>query len=284
MRKNTKRIDPRYFLNEQEEVEYGREGSGKFNHLDAYGVVDLRPIYKALPDWVKQRYEKYVQQPQDEKIIGDLNTPEMVFKFELRANLFGRDGVRHPDDPLEKSGQLIGQSGGVGSKVADKRSLISAINNFVGKYVSGFDATPYVSDASEEPMQKFRPREEPKYQVSPASPMKESMDKFKKFLNENEQLEDKDKFMRQVIGIPMITNPRYSAINMKEQLDEWWDAYGNESELQKWVAMLRDPYYLKLVEKQNEPNFKGTASGFELYSGMDGIKEGIEAWIRSKVG
>ena len=47
-------------------------------------------------------------------------------------------------------------------------------------------------------------------------------------LDENQQLEDKDKFMRQVIGIPMITNPRFSAINMKEQLDEWWDAYGNE--------------------------------------------------------
>ena len=59
---------------------------------------------------------------------------------------------------------------------------------------------------------------------------------------------ENEKYILRVIGIPIIVSPRFSAINMKEWLDDQWSAHEDKSELQKWIAALSDEYYLTLVE------------------------------------
>jgi len=186
-RKNVKRIDPRYFLNEQGDTEYGAYTSGKHKMQSTYGIVDLRQAYDALPDGVKQRYEAYVQQPENEKVIGDLTTPEMVFKWELRTFLFGRDGARHSDDPMSETGRMMGISGAQGQEIVDKDTLIKVVNRAMARKGVEFDVAPFVSDASEAPGAKFQDPDDQKYQVSSASPLKETTDilnNFKNFLTE----------------------------------------------------------------------------------------------------
>ena len=92
---------------------------------------------------------------------------------------------------------------------------------------------------------------------------------------------ENEKYILRVIGIPIIVSPRFSAINMKERLDDQWSAHEDKSELQKWIAALSDEYYLTLVEDRNRENFMGSARGFERESGMDGIRKGIKDWILS---
>tara|TARA_R110002020_G_scaffold292103_1_gene507479 strand:+ start:17 stop:595 length:579 start_codon:yes stop_codon:yes gene_type:complete len=188
-RKNVKRINPRYFLNEK--MEYGRNKGGKYGMEDVFGVVDLRQLYGALPEETKQEYLEYAERPADDKPIGDLSTPEEVFKWSLRANLFGRDGARlETQDPVKNSSTMIAKSGGVGGRIADKRSLISAIERFMnGVGARGVDVASAVRDTQEASFrtQMATRRGDEKYQVSSASPLKETTDilnNFKKFLTE----------------------------------------------------------------------------------------------------
>ena len=112
------------------------------------------------------------------------------------------------------------------------------------------------------------------------------MDEKMEHLNESQWQDNLDShehelYMLRTIGVPMITNPRFSAINMKEELDDYWQAHEDKSELKKWIAMLSDEHYLNLVKSENKANFMGSARGFEQYSGMRGIKDGIKDWISS---
>jgi len=188
-RKNVKRIDPRYFMNEK--IEYGTNKGGKYGMDDVFGVVDLRQLYSALPEETKQEYLEYAERPADDKPIGDLSTPEEVFKWSLRANLFGRDGARmEQQDPVKNSSTMIGISGAQGSRVADKDSLISAIDRFMsGVGAQGVDVASAVRDAQEASLrtQMGARRGDQKYQVPSASPLKETTDilnNFKNFLTE----------------------------------------------------------------------------------------------------
>ena len=85
-----------------------------------YFIVDLRGLYDSLPDEVKQRYEEYAQRPSNEKPIGSANTPMAVFKYELRASIFGRSGANLGDmDPLSKPETMLGISGAQGGLLQD---------------------------------------------------------------------------------------------------------------------------------------------------------------------
>lgn len=169
------------FLNED------YERGGKYGMDKQYAIVDLRGLYDSLPDEVKQRYEEYAQRPANEKPIGSADTPMAVFKYELRASIFGRSGADLGQmDPLSKPETMLGisgaQGGGLQDNIPSRNTLIRHITHHLNQVgAKGADVESAVRDAQEASLSTRMkgPRSgqksdiEKKYGMAPAGTVKE---------------------------------------------------------------------------------------------------------------